>query len=143
VVRFKRTFLWSICLLLLAPCTHAQTDAATAELLMRKSGVWEQLGSLAPHVRTGFMAALSQSGGNLSASEIDRVSRAIDSAYSADRLRSVSLATIMRGLDSRHVPELRSWYDTAVGQTISKMEETASVTRAIRVKSCRKAWRYL
>jgi hypothetical protein len=130
MVRLKRTFLWGVCVLLMAPCTQAQPDLATAELLMRKSGVWEQLGSLAPQIRTGIMAALAQSGGNASPSEIDRVSQAVAFAYSADRLRSVSLAAIARGLNARHVPELRRWYDTATGQTISKMEEAETADQS-------------
>ena len=121
-----RSILWCAFVALASPGAHAQTDAATAELLMRKSGMWEQLTGVAPQVRSGIVAAVAQAGASTGTAELARLSRLVDAAYSAERLRAVSLAVVSRSLNPRHVPELRAWFDTRVGQTITKLEEAAS-----------------
>ena len=41
-------------------CAFGETSAATAELLLRKSGTWEQLGGMERQVMAGFGQAMAQ-----------------------------------------------------------------------------------
>lgn len=108
---------------------YAQTDNATAEALARKSGLWEQLSSVAPQVLAGFSEALSQVGTKPSAVEIDRISRVIQDAYSVTGLRAVSVGVIAGKLSARDIADLLRWYDSPVGQRITKLEEEASAEK--------------
>jgi hypothetical protein len=114
-------------LLLCFAGAHAETDVPTAEALMRKSGLWQQLGGLAPQVRAGFFAAAAQSKPSLSPSETERVSKVLDDAYSPERLRAASLAVLSKELDERRVPDLNRWFAEPLGRRIAKLEEEAAV----------------
>lgn len=114
---------WCCMLGLVAGPAWAETDAATAESLMRKSGLWENLVDIAPQVRAGMLASVGQSGRNPTDAEIGRLSRAVEAAYSVHRLRAACLAAISRELDSTHVAALRRWYDGPVGRTIIRLEQ--------------------
>lgn len=112
--------------LLGAGATHAQTDTATAENLLRKSGLWEQLGSIAPQVQAGFADAVSQGDSKPSAAEVERISRVIEHAFSANRMRAVSVTVIAKSLSARDVADLLRWYDSPMGRQIAKLEAKAS-----------------
>jgi uncharacterized protein YfiM (DUF2279 family) len=121
-----RLLVWCCTVVVFAAPAWAGTDAATAESLMRKSGLWEQLADVAPQVRTGMLATIAQSGRKPSDAEVARLSRAVDAAYSVHRLRSACLAAISRDLDKIHVAALRRWYDGPTGKTITRLEEALS-----------------
>jgi hypothetical protein len=117
-----RFLFWYGTFLLFAAPAWAETDAATAESLMRKSGMWEQLEQIAPRVRAGVVAGAARSGQRPSEAESERLSRAIDHAYAAQRLRAACRATISKNLDRTHVEALRRWYDSGSGRHISSLE---------------------
>jgi len=117
---------WCCTLVVFAAHAWGATDAATAESLMRKSGLWEQLADIAPQVRTGMLASIAQSGRKPSDAELERLSRAVDTAYSVQRLRSACLAAISRDLDNARVAALRRWYDGPTGRTITRLEQALS-----------------
>ncbi|KRC04081.1 hypothetical protein ASE11_03175 [Hydrogenophaga sp. Root209] len=106
--------------------THAQTDHATAENLLRKSGLWDQLGSVAPQVQAGFAEALSQGDSKPSAAEAERISRVIENAFSATRMRAVGIKLVAKKLSARDVADLLRWYDSPIGRHIAKLEAKAS-----------------
>lgn len=113
-----------LCLALLAPPALAQ--GGDAEVLMKKSGLWQQLDSLAPQVRAGMFLAIGNAGARPSAAEEARLGQAVDESYAAPRLRSVAGGVMARGLEQRHVNVLNRWYDSALGQRITKIEEAAA-----------------
>ena len=117
---------WCCTLVLFAGSAWAGTDSATAESLMRKSGLWDQLAEIAPQVRMGVLASVAQSGRKPSEAEIERLSRAVDSAYSVHRLRLVCLGAISRDLDNAHVAALRRWYDGTRGQAFTRLDKAQS-----------------
>jgi len=121
-----RLLVWCCTFGLFAAPAWAGTDAATAESLMRKSGLWEQLVDIAPQVRAGMLAGIQRSGGKPSDAEIGRLSRAVDAAYSVQRLRSACLSAIAKDLDNKQVPALRRWYDGPTGRAITRLEESLS-----------------
>jgi hypothetical protein len=112
--------------LALLPAAHAETDAASAESLMRRSGLWEQLAGIGPQARAGVLASVGQSDATPSDAELERLARAADIAFGADRLRDAARGTIERGLDGQHLPALLRWYGSAVGTAMTKLEEASS-----------------
>lgn len=119
-------FLWLCAMLFAAGAAQAQVDKATAESLLRKSGLWEQLASIPVQAEAGLADVFAKSGAKPSAAETDRVSRAIRTAYSATRLRSVALEIVSTRLNAQHVAELQRWYDSRIGQDVTRIEEQAS-----------------
>jgi hypothetical protein len=121
-----RFLVWCCAAVMFSAPAWAATDAATAESLMRKSGLWEQLADVAPQVRAGMLAGVPRSGAKPSEAEIERLSRAVDAAYAVHRLRSRCLAVISRDLDNVQVAALRRWYDGPTGRTITRLEQALS-----------------
>lgn len=122
--RFLHGLALLLSLALLAPAAWAQ--GGDAEVLMKKSGLWQQLGALAPQVRAGMFAAIGNAGAKPGADEQERLGRAVDESYAAPRLRSVAGGVMARGLQQRHVTVLNRWYDSALGQRITRIEEAAA-----------------
>lgn len=104
----------------------AQTSAATAEALMRKSGLWNQLEHVAPQVRAGLTEAFAQDGAGLQPSELARLARSVDAAYAPAQLRAVARATIARQARAGDVPTLLAWYGSATGVEVTRLEEAAA-----------------
>lgn len=121
-----RALLCFSCLLLPPLHASAQADAATVEELMRRSGLWEQLANVAPQVRAGVLAGMSQAGARISETETERLGRAVDAAYDAAKLRTAVMTSLRKGLDAKHLPALRRWYSSPTGKTVTALEEAAS-----------------
>jgi hypothetical protein len=113
---------WLAFLVFAAP-GWAETDAKSAESLMHKSGLWAQLAEIAPEVRASMMNGISRSGRKPTEAEKARLLRAVDHAYSADRLRAACLAVIARDLQKAHLAALLQWYDGASGRRITRLEQ--------------------
>jgi len=112
--------------LTLAAGASAQTDRGTAETLMRKSGLWKQLESVAPQMRAGLSGAMSQGKPAVAAAEVERVSRIADNAFAPQRLRSIAQEIIAKGTKPAHVPALLAWYGSPSGIAFTKLEEDAA-----------------
>jgi hypothetical protein len=132
-MNFRRplaTLLFGALALLAHAAALAQVPAATAEQLMRKSGLWQQLAAMGPQVRASMAASSAQMGAALSAAEEARLAKAVDAAYADDRLRSAAMAVLTQELDARQVDRLTRWYDTKLGQQIARLEERATTDTA-------------
>lgn len=125
MIRFFRGLFLSA-LLLGAGGVHAQIDRATTESLLRKSGLWEQLASIAPQAESGLQGFFAQAGMTPSAAELARISSVIRESYAPSRLREFSMDVISKKLGAQHVPRLQRWFDSPVGKTVTKLEEQAS-----------------
>lgn len=112
--------------LMLLPAAQAETDNTTAESLMQRSGLWEQLAGIGPQARAGVLASVAQSGAKPSAAELERLTRAADAAFDADRLRGTARGAIARGLEAQHLPALLRWYASAPGLAMTKLEEASA-----------------
>lgn len=115
--------LWALLWLLPA---GAQTDAATAETLLRKSGLWAQLASTAQQVRSGLADTAREQGAELTPTEVERLSRVIDAAYAAPRLRAAARRVVMRDLPRTAAPPLLAWFDSATGRLMTRLEEQSN-----------------
>lgn len=123
------------CALLAASfAAQAQTDRATAESLMRKSGLWGQLGELgaqvAPAIRSG-----AAKGTPSDPALVEQVARAGSEAFAPDRLRASALQPIQQGLQADKLPALKRWYDSAAGRKVTQLEEAAAKNSAASQKA--------
>jgi len=129
VYRFLISIAAALSVLTTSLNTFAQTDAITAEALMRSSGMWQQLTSISPQVRAVFLEGASQTAPKPSPAEIETLSKIIEEAYASDRLRSTVLSIVSADTKAVHVPALRRWYSSRAGKRITVLEEAASATQ--------------
>lgn len=121
---------WAILVMVLSGVltgARAESDSATVESLMRSSGLWQQLSSMAPQIRGGVLQAVAQSGKKPSAAELDRLTGAVESAYRVDRLRATTQRILERDLDGQYLPALVRWYASPLGTYAARLEEQAAV----------------
>ncbi|MES2583982.1 MAG: hypothetical protein V4627_14765 [Pseudomonadota bacterium] len=102
----------------------AEVPAATAETLMRKSGIWSQLGDVAAQVKAS-MSQASQDG-SLPPEELQRLERIAEDAFAASRLRDSVLQALSRDVTVAQSVDALKWYDSPPGQQITAMEEAFS-----------------
>ncbi len=109
--------------LLLAGCDQAaaQTDAATAEALMRMSGMWRQFESIGPKLHSALVDRLARANPRASAAETGRVTRAVDTAYAPEHLQQLAIAALARDLQGPMVPALQSWFDSETGRLLTQL----------------------
>ena len=116
----------AVCLALL--CLHgwvsAEVPAATAEALMRKSGIWAQLADVATQVKTGM--AQSAEGGQLTPEDMQRLDQIADDAFAAARLRETVLQVLSHDMTVAQSVDALKWYDSPAGRQITAMEEAFS-----------------
>ncbi|HEY0823316.1 MAG TPA: hypothetical protein VGD76_05960 [Ramlibacter sp.] len=125
----KGRTLRSLCtaaLLAAATLAQAEIDRPAAEGLVRKSGLWEQLGGIGLQVQAGMQQSLAGGTGlSPTGPERARVSRVIQAAYAPDRLRSVSTGVIAARMQPQHLQALRQWFDSPQGQAVTRAEEAS------------------
>jgi hypothetical protein len=124
--KFVRSAAVALVLLASQCAATAQVDRAAAEDLMRKSGLWEQIASIAPAFETGFIAAAAKARVPLPADEQGRLVKVIATAYAPAHLRAVALAVLADGLKPQEASEVAEWYRSPLGNSIGRMEEASS-----------------
>ncbi|NML44585.1 hypothetical protein HHL11_12535 [Ramlibacter sp. G-1-2-2] len=113
-------------LLAAATLARADIDRPAAESLVRKSGIWEQVGNLAPQVEAEVLQGFAQAGVEPADSEKARIARAVETAYAPERLRDKCTAVVAEELEARHLEALQRWFDSPDGQAITRAEEASS-----------------
>ena len=121
-----RALACSLALMGLHGVALSQVAKPVAEGLMRKSGLWEQLGAIAPQMEAGAGAAVEQSGTKMSPDELKRLTQAFVTAYSPMHLRATALGVLTAELTPAHVAALEAWYNSPDGKAITQLEEAAS-----------------
>jgi len=105
---------------------RAQIDAATAETLVKRSGLWEAMASLGPQVRAGMLQSLAQSPRPPSAEAQERIGRVIDAAFAPGPLRAACIAVVAAETPASAVAPLQAWLQSALGQRLTEVEVAAS-----------------
>ena len=115
--------------LLPAPAGAAVSDAAADEL-MRASGLWKQLGELAPQMAAGAEHARAQekAAGRAGVADADfeRMKRAMARAYSPERMRARVAAELARQMEPGDLPAVMEWLGSALGRRLTRLEEAES-----------------
>lgn len=106
--------------------SFAEISAATAEALMRKSGVWAQLGDIAKQVTAGV--AQSPAVAALDAEHIKRLEDIAATAYEPARLRQTFLQEVSARMSMPQSVDAFKWYNSATGQLITRLEESSSAS---------------
>lgn len=117
-----------ICVLLLLTCAtvQAQTDPGTAEQLLKQSGMWNQLGSLATDTPKSIASQLGQLPKIISPTEKARIEQLVTRAFSADRLRSTALDIVAKEISPVHLTPLQRWFNSPDGVKVRHAEEAAT-----------------
>lgn len=122
----RRGLVVGVCWTVLGIPAWAVVERPIAESLLRISGLWAQLADVAPQVRADAFRAFRREGATPTQAEVDRLSQAIDSSYSAQRLRSACLGAASKNLTKTHVAALRRWYEGSPGSAITRLEVARS-----------------
>jgi hypothetical protein len=108
----------------------AVTDAAALDALMRASGLWKQLGELAPQMAAGAEASRAQDKAEgrspVSDAEFARMKREMARAYSPERMRARVAAELGRSLDDADLPAVMAWLESPLGRRLTRLEEAES-----------------
>jgi hypothetical protein len=104
----------------------AQVDAASAERLLRRSGLWAQLDAVAPQVLQGLAEAAAQGGRPPPPAEAERLAAAARAAYAGERLRSIALRQVAQELAPQHLAALMAWYASPTGVLMTRLEERSA-----------------
>lgn len=126
MTRLFRTLLTCLTLLTTPLAATAETDIASAESLVRASGLWSQLADFAPQIQRGIFEGLAAARLQPKEVDLERLSRSIEHAYGADRFRSIVIKLVARDLSEQHVPTLQDWYASQTGLAMTALEEAAS-----------------
>ena len=107
---------------------QAQVSEAVAETLMRLSGQWLQLDSLASQTRKNLVQGLASGESPPSAEVQQRVAAAVEAALGTQNMRDVARRVLATSLRAPYVPDLLRWYETPAAQAITQaeVEDTAA-----------------
>lgn len=120
-MRLFRTI--AVCWMLLASATgQAQTDAATAERLVRESGLWDQIGAMATAFPSAMMQGVEQARKRPSEAETARMRQRAEQAFAADRLQQRSTQVVADGMQPQHIARVLGWYASSAGQAVRTAE---------------------
>lgn len=122
-------FLSCLCMLAMTAAVHAAVKPEQAELIMKKSGLWDQLGSVLPQARVGFSAAFSLAESEPAREESDALNEALEQAYGADTLRKLGLSLMSKSLEGTHVAAMQRWFDSPLGRKIDQVEQASAATQ--------------
>lgn len=128
MTKFQRIAAWLM--LLACAAAQAQTDTATAERLMRQSGLWEQVGAVAQSFPDALMAGVAQAPKPPSESEKTRLLQRVSQAFSAERLRASAMDVVSKHMQPRHTRPILDWYESNSGRTIRQSEIDATAEQA-------------
>ena len=105
----------------------AITDTAAVDELMRASGLWKQLGELAPQMAAGadHSRAQEKAAGRamVSDGDFERMKREMVRAYSPERMRARVSAELARQMDPADLPAVMTWLGSPLGKRLTRLEE--------------------
>lgn len=127
--RVKRV-VWLVLALLAAPLAQAQISEDQAEQLMKLSGQWSQLESMATQMQDGLVQGLSAGEKPAALELVQRVKQAATRAFSASGMQQVARRSLAESVRANHLPELLRWYQSPLAQRISQAEINSTAAGA-------------
>ena len=111
----------------------AQTDTRTAERLLRASGLWAQLKSLAQQVPADMRGAAQQGGAEVTAAGSASIGREVDLAYASPRLRATATAVLARQIQAGNMQacNMQASHIQAGNMQASNMQASEPIERAL------------
>jgi hypothetical protein len=122
-----------------AGMAQAQLNEAQAEQLMKLSGQWEQLESVATQMREGLLQGLAAGEKPASAEVQQKVKAAAAAAFEVERIRGAARRAVAENTRVVYLPELLGWYQSPVARRISQaeVEDTARAEADIKARTQR------
>jgi hypothetical protein len=117
-------------MLLCCATGQAQTDAATAERLVRESGLWDQIGALSTAMPSAFVQGTQQVNKPPSEAETARLRQRAEQAFAADRLQRAATQAVAEGAQPQHILRVLAWYASSTGQAVRKAEVAITAEHA-------------
>jgi hypothetical protein len=114
--------LLALVLLVLPLTAFGQVSGEVAEELLKKNGLWDQLGELSAQAGSGFEESLQNDSSKMTPEERKRYTALFAEAYNVTRLRSVALRVVQAQLGPQQLAALRAWYDSTLGKDITARE---------------------
>jgi hypothetical protein len=135
----KRFVLAGLLGLALAGTAHAQLNDEQAERLMKLSGQWEQLDSVATQMREGLLQGLAEGDKPLGPEVLQKIRASATTAFDVARIRSAALRAVADNTRASYLPELTRWYESPVARRISQaeVEDTARAEADIKARTQR------
>ena len=114
-------------LVLLAAAASARTEAPgeLLDVLIERSGLDAQLAQFEAAMQRGITAAHAKQR-TLANDDVDRLRRAVATAYSASSLRPVLRTELAKSLTRSEVAAALAWLDSPTGRKLTALEEKAS-----------------
>ncbi len=109
-----------------AGSARAQISEAQAEQLMKVSGGWAQIASMAPAMKQALREGLMRPGGDVDDATKQRILAAAEQSFDAAPMRAAARRTLAEGVRADYVPELLAWFASETGRRITRAEEAAS-----------------
>lgn len=125
--------------LLLAASAQAQISDAQAEALMRLSGQWAQLESLADQMRSGLLEGMGKDANPPPEATQARVKAAAAQAFTVERARQLAQRSVAENTRTEHLAELMRWYESPVARRITQaeVEDTARADNDMKARTQR------
>ena len=122
-----------------ASAAHAQLNDAQAEQLMKLSGQWEQLESVAVQMRDGLLRGMAADPKPPSAEVQSKLKGAAAVAFEVERIRIAARRAVAQNTRVAYLPELMRWYESPVARRISQaeVEDTARAEADIKARTQR------
>jgi hypothetical protein len=124
--RSHRSWGAALALAALQGAALAAVAPEAAQELATRSGLWTQLDSLAPQVRSGMAAGIQRSGGQVSEPQKAKMLACAQSAFAVAALQPAALDAITGTLQPQDVAPLRAWYESPLGRRIATIEATSA-----------------
>lgn len=123
----------------LTGAAQAQLSDAQAEQLMKLSGQWEQLASVATQMRDGLLQGMTAGEKPASAEVQQKVKAAAAVAFEVERIRVAARRAVAENTRVAYFPELMRWYESPVARRISQaeVEDTARAEADIKARTQR------
>jgi hypothetical protein len=121
----------------------APPDAARIEEVMRKSGLWEQLGAMRDHVREGAASARGtvqpRGAKPLDDADFDKLLTLAAAAFSPERMRAWTSARLAKELTDEDVDAVLEFATSDLGKRFTRAEETVAAVDQKRMEDGAKA----
>ncbi len=115
-----------LCLAAWTPLALGQVSPDIAEQLMRKSGLWAQLGTLGPQMRQGLEQGLSEAGAAVPDAARQRLLAEAVATFTAEHLQATARRELAEAVRPVHVAALTAWFDSPAGQAVARAEAAAA-----------------
>ena len=132
-MRLRQWTIFAMALFAAAGALAVEPRSASIDELMHKSGLWIQLAEIAPTFAESLDEALAEIP-DADENRVAALGRAFATAYGPDRLRPAVARQLALSMSPADVDAALEWLGGDLGKRITRLEEDASTTAAMRAR---------